>query len=63
MTDHPEDRLQIALRIGGGEVFAIVIESQSRRKGWIVIGLIVLVVIVQLAAAVGPELAELAGPS
>jgi len=55
---HP-DRLEISLRIAGGEVFAFTVESQSAWKGWIVVALIVMVVVAQVAASVGPELIEL----
>lgn len=63
MSNHeaPEDRLELSLRIGGGEVFAITVESQSKSKGWIVVALISLAIVSIIVAETGPVLMEMTG--
>jgi hypothetical protein len=44
MSEEPEEKLEMGLRILGNEIFAVTILSQSKRESWIITSAILMVV-------------------
>ncbi len=57
-----EDTFEIALRVGGVELFALSLLSKSKARNWIVLSMICFAILLAMVSEFGPAVKALVAP-
>lgn len=60
-TPAPEEKFEISLRLLGNEIVAMALLSQSKKKNWVVFGLISLILITVILERMVPVIEKMQG--
>ena len=60
-TPAPEEKFEISLRLLGNEIVAMALLSQSKKKNWVIFGLISLILITVILERMVPVIEKMQG--